>query len=361
MCCYIATTSKKDAKDTTSHHPYMCSCCGVEYEFQKGNFYYTRSPLYKGNGNYATICINCITKKFKEVETQTGSSRYALIVFCHMLDCYYAEKIFNNMASDNTFTLGSYLNSFNGRQWANKTFATNLLHNDFADEIESDDSNIPVVESIEDIKNKNYCLSQIGYDPFVDNVPCDRIFLFNVLCEYLTDDVVEDPHRVQSVIPLVKSILQESKMDKLIDFEQKAKAPNTDLIKTYVESKDKLRKLINATANENGFTVKSTGKTARGTNTLTGIMKEMAENNYEDIKVNLFDVKMNGTYKNIADISNKSLFDQLNPQSDDYARMVATQREIIQKFEEDKLKYEETIRLLKRENKKLKELDGGKK
>lgn len=339
----------------------MCSCCGKEFDHQKGNFYCTRSPLYKGNDNYSTICIPCVTRKYKEIETETGSSRYAVIILCHLMDSYYSEKVFNSLVLSNTFTIGAYLNTFNGRQYGGKTFITNLLHNDFASEIDSDDSNIPIPETVEDIKNKNYCIAQIGYDPFVENTPADRIFLFNVLCEYLTDDVVEDPHRVQSVIPLVRSILQESKMDKLIDFEQKQKSPDTDMIKTYVESKERLRKLINQTANENGFTVKSTGKTARGTNTLTGIMKEMAENNYEDIKVNLFDVKMNGTYKNISDISNKSLFEQLNYQSDDYARMVATQREIIQKFEEDKTKYEETIRLLKKENKKLKETDGGKK
>ena len=61
-------------------------------------------------------------------------------------------------------------------------------------------------------------------------------------------------------------------------------------------------------------------------------MKEMAENGFEEIKVNIFNTKMSDAFKNIGNISNQSLFEQLNHQSDDYARMVATQREMIQEY-----------------------------
>lgn len=333
----------------------MCSCCKTEYDSQSGNFYYSKSELYKGNNNYSTICIRCIQRKFKDVETQTESTRAALIVICHLLDIYYHEKIYNTMVSQDTFNLGKYLNSFNGKQWAGKTFSSNLLQNDFAKAIEFDDDNVLIKEEISDIKNKTYCLSQIGYDPFSENTPVDRIFLFNTLAEYLTDDIVEDPHRLQSVIPLVRSILQEAKLDKSIDAQQKQKVPNMDLIKQYVDAKEKIRRSINQIANDNGLSVKGSGRSTRGASTLTGIMREMAENNFEEIKVNLFDVKMNGTFRNISDISNKSLFDQLNYQSDDYARMVATQREIILKNEEEKQRLEEDLRLAKLELKKIKE------
>jgi hypothetical protein len=343
----------------TSAPIFKCSCCQKEFPSQSGNFYYTKSFFYKGNGNYSTICVACIQNNFKELENSTGSTRVALIVICHLLDTHYSEKIFNNMVSQDTFNLGMYLNSFNGRQWAGKTFSTNLLQNDFAKAIEFDDDNIPVKESPDDIKNKTYCLSQLGhYDPFVDNVPAVRVFLFNILAGYLTEDIVEDPHRLQTVVSIAKSILQEAKIDKLIDKELKNTVPDNALIKTYTESKSKIRGLINDTANENGLSVKSSGRSTKGANTLTGIMRDMIENNFEDIKVNVVDVKMSNVFKDIADISNKSLFEQLNNQPDDYARMVADQRIIIQDLEREKMLLQEELRNAKSEIKKIKMDDG---
>ncbi len=358
---FITQTNTKK-KSEEQNKVFVCSSCNEEYIVQKGNFYKTKSELYRGNECFTNICINCITAKFKSIEAQTGSTRMALICICHLLDTYYNEKDFNNMVSKNTFSIGAYLNSSNLRQAANKTFMTNLLQNDFAKAIKFEDTDIEVKEELNDIKNRSFCTSQLGYDPFLENIPADRKYLFNTLAEYLTDDVIEDPHKLQSVVPLVKSILQESKIDRLIDAELKSKVPNDTNLKAYVESKKSIRGLINSIANDNGLTVKGGGKTGRGASTLTGIMKEMAENGFDEIKINVFDSKMNGAFKYIADISNKSLNEQLNFQSDDYARMVATQREMIQKYDEENLSLAEQNRLLKIENKKLNELikDGDK-
>jgi hypothetical protein len=62
-------------------------------------------------------------------------------------------------------------------------------------------------------------------------------------------------------------------------------------------------------------------------------MREMVENNFEEIKVNVVNVKLNEAYKNIANISNNAIINQLNLQSDDYANMVSKQREIITTME----------------------------
>ena len=86
-------------------------------------------------------------------------------------------------------------------------------------------------------------------------------------------------------------------------------------------------------------------------------MKEMIENNFEDIKVISFNVKMSAAFKHISDISNKSILDQLNFQDDDYARMVAIQREKIQKYDEDLAAEQEKNRLLTIELEKIKQLN----
>lgn len=333
---------------------YRCACCGTEYSAQKNNFYVLKSDFYRGNNNHSTICVNCLMSKFREIESQTRSSRMALICICHMIDAFYNEKTFNTMMSKGTFSLGDYLRSLNGRQWSGNTFITNLLHNDFASPVELDDKNIDVEETKEDRRNREFVLSRLKYDPFIGEYPPDRILLFNTLSDYLTDDVCEDPHKLQSVVPMVRSILQESKLDKLIGAELNNPQPNNEKLKALTDNKDKIRKTINTIAKENGIS-DGNGRANRGANTLTGIMREMVESDFEEVKVNVVDAKMAKAYKAISDISNKSLFEQLNYQADDYARLLADQRELLQKSEEEKMILEEQLRLAKLQIEKLKD------
>jgi hypothetical protein len=253
--------------------------------------------------------------------------------------------------------MGLYLRQINGKQYQFKCFQQTILDG----ELNKTDQNIreekEVKWNISDLKNKNYVIQTLGYDCFEDESynDEDRKFLFNTLAGYLIDDVIEDPHKCQSAIRMVKTILQSSKIDSLINAELASASPTANL-KSYTDAKDKLDRNINQAAGDNGFSIKNGARSSIGANTLTGIMREMGENNYEDCKVNVFDVKMNGAFKYIADISNKSLAEQLNYQSDDFARMVATQRELIQNYEEEKLKLEEELRLIKIELKNTKEL-----
>ena len=117
--------------------------------------------------------------------------------------------------------------------------------------------------------------------------------------------------------------------------------------KILAETKDKFDRSINTIANDNGFSAKAQGKSAQKHNSLTRIMKEMIDSNFEECKVNAIDSNMKGVYKQMAEISNKNLFDQLNFQSDDYARMVAEQRSLLQKNDEKIMKLEEENRKLR--------------
>ena len=214
-----------------------------------------------------------------------------------------------------------------------------------------------------DIKNKSYVLQTVGYDCFDDESYVDenKKFLYNTLADYLTDDVIEDPHKMQSVIALVKTTLQVENVDRLINRELKKTQPDKDLIKSLTDIKEKLSRTINSSANDNGISAKGSGKGSKGSNTLTNIMKEMAENGFEEIKTNIVNVKMSNSYKEISKENARALFDELNNTSDDYARMVATQAEMIDGYQTKITQLEEAIRLLKIENKALKvELDGDK-
>lgn len=123
--------------------------------------------------------------------------------------------------------------------------------------------------------------------------------------------------------------------------------------------KDKLSRNINNTANENGISAKSSGKTSKGANALTNIMKEMQENGFEEIKVNIVNAKMSASYQEIAKANAKALIEELNLTSDEYAQKLAEQSEILSGQQTTIENLEETNRKLKMEIKLLKE-NGGK-
>jgi hypothetical protein len=200
-----------------------------------------------------------------------------------------------------------------------------------------------------DLKNRNYVISTIGYDCFLDDSYTDanRKFLFNTLADYLTDDVIEDPHKLQCVIMMVKTTLQVDGIDKLINRESLGTSHDYDLIKKLSSVKRDLASNINSIANENGISAKTSGKSGKHANALTYIMKEMAENNFDEIKVNIVDVKMSESYKEVATQNAKALFSELNYTSDEYARLLAEQSVKYGDAQDRITELEEQVRLLR--------------
>lgn len=359
----VKTKSPNSKREIQTDVPYKCTRCGKTFIDPKSKLVMSKtSPLFTGNDLFSNLCFECANELFSDLRIRHGD-KLALIIMCCYLDVYFSEELYESIKNNANFSLGNFLKLINGNQYKAKNAATFLL-NAFRD-----NQNLRGTTEIErgkevnwkasDIKNKNYVLSTVGYDCFEDENYTDenRKFLFNTLADYLTDDVLEDPHKLQCVISMVKTTLQVEHIDKLINAEFATKKPDSGLINALTKVKKDLQANINQTADQNGISAKSSGKSSKGANALTTIMKEMAENGFEEIKVNIFNVKMSEAFKYIADISHKSLLDQLNWQSDDYARMVATQRETIQILEEKQSRIEEENRLLKIENKKYRDGD----
>jgi len=323
------------------------------------------SPLFTANELYTNLCCDCTNELYEDMKIKYKDEKMALIILCHYLDVYFSEELYEKVKDNANFSYGNYSKLLNGTQYKAKNFTTYLVNElkEKANEIELNDSEEEVHWNASDRKNKQYVLQTVGYDCFDDEnyTESNRKFLFNTLADYLTDDVIEDPHKLQCVIALVKTAFQLENVDRLINSEFKQKIPDNSLIKSLTDIKDKLSRTINSSANENGISAKSSGKGSKGSNTLTNIMKEMSENGFEEIKVNIVDIKLSNSYQEISKDNARALFDELNYTSDDFARMVATQSEMIDDYQTKIMKLEEEIRLLKIENKKLKiELDGEK-
>lgn len=340
-----------------------CTRCGT-VEFYGSNKFYTNrnSTIYTSNGHYPHICSKCANDVFDELKEKLKDTKIALLVMCHYLDMYFSENLYEQIKNNDEFTLGQYLRYLNGVQYKGKTFlntCNELLENGFKSKDEIND----LLESKwnnSDIQNKNYVLSTIGYDCFLDSSYSndDRKYLFNTLAEYLTDDVIEDNHKLQSIIIMVKTSFQVETINRMINTEIKKNASLLDLeqLKTMSEIKDKMVRSVNTLASENGISAKSSGKKKSGSSTLTGIMREMQENDYEEIKVNIVNAKLSKSYSEIAEQNAKALIDELNFTTDDYASMVAKQNELISSKDKEIEKLSEQVRLLrlKLSNKKAK-------
>ena len=71
-------------------------------------------------------------------------------------------------------------------------------------------------------------------------------------------------------------------------------------------------------------------------------MKELAADDFKAIQVNVFDIQTCAAMKQIADLSNQSILEQLSLESSDYIEMIKEQREMLGKItaERDELKEE---------------------
>ena len=317
------------------------------------------SPLFTSNELYTHICADCVNDLMFEMQTRYKDTKIALMIICHYLDVYFSEELYESIKDNANFSFGNYAKLLNGIQYKAKSFTTALMEilSNGLKGSQAIQEEKEIKWSSSDLKNKNYVLQSIGYDCFDDesysNV--NRKFLFNTLADYLTDDVLEDSHKLQCVIAMVKTTLQVENIDKMINSELKKGVIDYTLLDKLTAVKDKLSRNINNTANENGISAKSSGKTSKGANALTNIMKEMQENGFEEIKVNVVNAKMSVSYQEIAKANAKALIEELNLTSDEYAQKLAEQSEILSSQQINIENLEETIRKLKMEIKLLKE------
>lgn len=75
-------------------------------------------------------------------------------------------------------------------------------------------------------------------------------------------------------------------------------------------------------------------------------MKEIAQNDFEKIKVNLFNIKTSEAMKQVADLSNQSILDTLSLDANDYTSMIKEQREMLMRYQEENDRLTEENRIL---------------
>lgn len=329
-----------------------CTRCGVVVRNTTTNFYKRAdSPIYAVQNGFICICKDCANKIYDDY-CKDNDETYALMKFCCDFNYYFDKEIAASLFDNGSFTLGRYIVMVN-RADKGKSFVDNFIQafgegRETVVTSETPEYKRTANWTISDRKNRDNVVARIGYDPFIDGgYTNDQLkFLYNTCTGYLTDAVEQDPHKLQNVILLCKTYMQLDTIDALINSQFNAVKPDTQLIASLTTMKEKLTNTTTRIANENGFSEKTGNKTAQGSNTFSGIMKRMFDENFELSKVNIHDVRMAESFREIASLNAHALIEEMNLSGDDYARLCAEQREYVANLQVENESLSETNRLL---------------
>lgn len=211
--------------------------------------------------------------------------------------------------------------------------------------------NSPEVKwSKKDKQNMKYAISTIGYDPFEDVGlnDCDRKYCFNILSGYLdTEGISEDGHKLKSVIEMTMLYCQCRRITEEMNLELSKSNVDDVKLSKLTSSKSSMLSSIATIAKDNNISAQYNKNSKQGQNSLTAKMKEMAEHEFAEIEVNLFDIKTAEAFRQIDEISISNIAKQLTLDSSEYSAIVKEQMESIQKYESDLIELREENRILK--------------
>ncbi len=388
--------AKKKSSGTRKELPKKkCPVCKKEKSIAKG-FYKSASPLYAEEG-CVPMCIDCVKdsvinddgtinlKKLKSVCRKLDKPLYfdaleAAYAQYRREHSYVPEEEIAKQGRDiialffkNTASLRQYQNKNyeesekdgfiiqgNSTSKADKEALLKKYSGAMefrADTIDIKEDKVEVASEDQETKwtkkdkqNMKYVISTIGYDPYEDIglVDADRKYCYNILSGYCdTDGISEDGHKMQGVIEMTMLYCQCKKITEAMNIELAKEEPDDAKIQKLTTSKTSLLSSIATIAKDNNIASNYNKNSKQGQSSLTSKMKEMAENGYQEIAVNLFDIKTSEAFRQIDEISNNNIANQLTLDNNEYSEIVKEQREMIQKYDVELEAIKEENRILK--------------
>lgn len=77
-----------------SDEEYRCTCCGHKFKRQERNFNRSKSPIYKGNNGYLSICQNCVAELYEQyVKFYDNDEDAAAERICQITDMYFDPEV----------------------------------------------------------------------------------------------------------------------------------------------------------------------------------------------------------------------------------------------------------------------------
>ena len=201
-------------------------------------------------------------------------------------------------------------------------------------------------------KNRKDVVRLLGYDPFEGEKLEDQPLLYSQLLGYLDTggDSNDDMMRTSSAITIVRGFSQQSKIDDRIAKAFANTTANNAEIKALLDAKKSLNATITDLAEQSCLSLKHNKNASKGENTWTGKIKKLKELNLREAEVNGFDIGTCRGMQQVLEMSDASIMRQLALDESEWSDMVAEQRQLIIKVQNERDVYKEINRILLREN-----------
>lgn len=329
-----------------------CVCC--KKKLVENSFYKSNSILASYNNNRMFVCKNCVSKVYDELAQEIQDSELTIYKMCQILDVYYSSSLAKSAVFREQSTvhiMKYYMQKVNSLpHYSSKNFSDTSDHMNAASDLKEKKDNMEFSE--EDIHNMNEVISLIHYDPFKDDPPKDRPYLYNTILNYLNPNTIKDSFKLSSIIEVTRMFCQLNNINDAINnmLEDNSNIEaQTAKLKSFMDIKKSLNLQIVSFARQNGIASSKEGLRS-GADTLSGIIMDLKSKKIALSDTNYMDIKSAEAYQKISEINMKSILEQLMLSESEYIDMIKDSREYIDRLDKDITRLEDENYKLKLKN-----------
>lgn len=342
-----------------------CPGCGTSRELEK--FYIAPQKAIgfcdKKGRRRTLYCVHCIMAFYQKfIDEDPDHNKYrAMFRLCSILGYYYSDELAHQIIDvPHTWEDGKPVSQYEpdclfyikavmaNSETAQKSFQY------------SDNMNLEIVARMQDggeigldeqaKKSRRQIINVYHYDPFENEPIEERTRLYEDLLTLIDDSFNEDLTKQKAAVILCLSYRNLDRVNATISelmATPESVQQNADVIKKLTEQKAKETTMISSFAKDNGFSERYAASKARGSGTISAMIRDMELQGYDDGFVNRFDIETSEAMRQVADISAESMFKQLSLNDTDFAKIIKEQGRMIREMQYTMQTQEEELRLLK--------------
>ena len=336
------------------HDELPCLFCGQMLKAST-NFFTSasRNSILRADNKGETksiICKDCAQNLYNYLFNIFRDAKKAMYNFCSAIDVYYEEELFQNLIErkvDSEKMVAEYFKLLNSDiKYSGKTFADSktIIVEEKTEAV--DESQILTDE---DRRNRQEILSVFHYDPFDKSPIMTRKKLYRDLVTMADPAMTDDLVRQRAAIEIVRSFDRIDTWTETINeisADPQRMQRSSKELKALIEAKNKETDMVTKFSKDHGFAERYATAKSRGAGTLTATIRDMEDYDYDDGKVNMYDIKTSKSMTQAAEISEAAIMKQLSLSEADYVDMLKQQRQRLVDLQKDLDRTKETNRLI---------------
>jgi len=351
-----------------------CIMCDVTKS--KDKFYLNTDPMMNDGDSVTPICKECARKIALQVDKygdEHEATRESVKKALYYLNKPFLDSVWNASVQEyenllagrvKTSVWSCYIKNIQMSPYVGLNYLDSNEFKAYGSNYTSDSEDVQfeMEEAFETYqKNKKDVIRLLDFDPFEKEPPSDQPFLYSQLIGLLDangDDANEDIMRNSSAISIVRGFLQQQKIDDSISRLMSSPSElqhNSATIKSLQDSKSKITTVIKELAAESCISLKNNKNTVKGENTFTGKLKKIKDLDLRDYELNGYDIETCKGMQQVADISMEAILKTLKLDETEYSDLLAEQTKTIKNLQYKADSYEESLRILLKENIELRD------